>query len=288
LEPVPIGVMGELYIAGDGLARGYMNRGALTAERFVANPYGEGGSRMYRTGDLVRWREDGVLEYLGRVDQQVKIRGYRIELGEIEAVMMQYEGVGQVAVVVREDRPGQKQLVGYVVESEGQKVESQRLREWLEKKLPGYMVPGQIVLLAALPLNANGKLDRKALPAPVAAEVEYVAPQTEVEQLIANIWCGVLEIPQVGRQDNFFEIGGNSLLLLRVQVLLQQQLQRKVLGVELFQYPTVARLAAHLSGASNPTLDRINERAAKQNFMRNKSQIAVRRKMSSLTKANDE
>jgi amino acid adenylation domain-containing protein len=267
LKLVPIGVVGELHIGGAGLARGYLNHGDLTAERFIPNPYGrEPGGRLYRTGDLGRYLADGNIEFIGRVDHQVKIRGFRIELGEIESVLGQHPAVQQSIVIAREDEPGEKRLVGYVVAKGEAKVSVEELRGYLKGKLPEYMVPAFMVMLEKLPLTANGKVDQKALPLPEGRQtaVEYVAPRSEIEKLIAGVWREMLKVEEVGIRDNFFDIGGHSLLLLRVHGRLEQLLERKLTLVELFQYPTISRLAEHLTWGAEPFLQGIRERAERQ------------------------
>src|SRR5205085_1771654 len=251
LRPVPIGVPGELYLAGDQVARGYLGRPGLTAERFVANPFGEPGSRMYMTGDVVRWSPDGVLEYLGRADDQVKIRGFRIELGEIESALLDHpEGAGAV-VIARADEPGRKRLVAYLAAAAGSAVPAvPDLRAYLARTLPDYMVPSAFVVLDELPLSPNGKLDRRALPAPEVGAVAgagYVAPRTDAEWTLAGIWAEVLGVDQVGVEDNFFELGGDSILSIRVISRLRAAFAVELSPRALFTTPTVAGLAAALA-----------------------------------------
>lgn len=246
LQPVPVGVAGELHIAGAGLARGYVNRPELTAERFVEDPFcARPGARMYKTGDLARWMPDGNIEFLGRNDHQVKIRGFRIELGEIETRLTEHPGIREAVVIAREDTPGEKTLVAYYVGSQDFSAES--LRTHLFARLPKYMVPMAFVGMEALPLLSSGKLDQRALPAPdlapIRAESDFVAPRNEHEMRIAEIWADVLGIADIGINDNFFDLGGESFKAFRVVARIGG------IGVtELFKYPTVRQLAERVSG----------------------------------------
>jgi acyl-coenzyme A synthetase/AMP-(fatty) acid ligase/acyl carrier protein len=218
LRQVPVGVAGELYVSGTGLARGYLNRPGLTAQRFLPDPYGGPGARMYRTGDLVRWTADGQLEFLGRVDEQVKVRGFRVEPGEVEALLRTHPAVGEAVVVAREDVPGAKRLVGYVVPVDGLAPAATDLRALLTSTLPAYMIPSAFVVLDSLPLSPNGKLDRHALPAPTATQrpTQYVPPGTDTERTLTDIWSDVLDTDRIGIHDNFFELGGDSIRSLRI------------------------------------------------------------------------
>ncbi len=266
LQPLPIGIPGELYIGGDGLARGYLNRPDLTTEKFILNPLRGGagvnpllggagvgsGSRLYKSGDLARYLPTGEIEFLGRIDNQVKVSGFRIELGEVEIAMQQYPGVTEAVAIARADLPGQKVLVGYFVAAAGEDPTQigLDLRRWLKQQLPDFMVPNSLVAVDAMPLTHNGKVDRQALPQPNVARLElattYVAPRNPIEQQIADLWAQVLNLPQVGIYDNFFELGGYSLLGIQVVSRLRQALQVEILMSNLFQLPTVAALAERI------------------------------------------
>ncbi len=256
----PVGVPGELWIGGVQVARGYWKRPELTAEKFVANPYGDG--RLYKTGDVCRWLEDGNMAYMGRRDEQVKVRGYRIELGEIGTVLGGYPGIRQAIVVVREDGQGQRRLVGYVVTEAG--MDREGMERYLTGKLPEYMIPRQWVELAELPLTGSGKVDRKALPEPQGFGMmrqDYVAPRSEVEELLAGIWQELLGVERVGINNNFFELGGTSLLIIKLANKLEVRLQTAVDITMLFEYPTIRRLADHLEerGASDTNRESVEQ-----------------------------
>ncbi|MEH2235451.1 non-ribosomal peptide synthetase, partial [Nostoc sp.] len=248
LQPTPIGVPGEIYIGGDGLARGYLNRPELTSERFISNPFGVG--RLYKTGDLACYFPDGNIEFLGRIDNQVKIRGFRIELGEIEAVLNNHPQVQQAVVIVREDIADNKRLVAYVITLD-ESLNSNQLREDLKQKLPKYMVPSAFVFLETLPLTPNGKIDRKALPAPdgeIARIDEYIAPRTQSEKIIANIFASVLGVTKVGIYDNFFNLGGHSLLATQLISRVRETFQIEIIPLRtIFEFPTVAELDQKLT-----------------------------------------
>ncbi|HVS52166.1 MAG TPA: MupA/Atu3671 family FMN-dependent luciferase-like monooxygenase [Opitutaceae bacterium] len=247
-QPLPVGVPGELWIAGDGVARGYWQRPELTAEKFAADPF-RVGNRMYRSGDLVRRRADGVVDFLGRVDHQVKIRGHRIELGEIEAALMQHAQVRQAVVVLRTDRADDPQLAAYLVTADGGAPAAGVLRDFLRQTLPEHMVPAIFVTLEKLPLTPNGKVDRKALPAPESprsAAGESAAPQGGAEQAVAAIWRDILRVAQIGADDNFFDFGGHSLQVVQVQNRLRETLGVDVPVLKLFQYPTIRALGRYI------------------------------------------
>ncbi|HVT49686.1 MAG TPA: amino acid adenylation domain-containing protein [Vicinamibacterales bacterium] len=258
MQPVPIGVPGELLIGGDGLARGYRGRAALTAEKFLRDPFaGDAPAGVYRTGDLAKWRADGKVVHLGRLDHQVKLRGFRIELGEIEAALTSHPTVQQAVAIVREDRPGQAMLVGYVLPASGAAVDVAALRAHVRTTLPDYMVPAQILALEAFPLTPNGKIDRKRLPAPAAmADVAArVAPRTETERRLAAIWSDVLGVSDIGIYDGFFELGGHSLLAVRLLGRIAEAFGTDVPLPVLFAAPSIAAFAGHIDRAIEQTDD---------------------------------
>ncbi len=252
MQPVPVGVSGELYIGGVQVARGYLNRPELTAEKFIPDPFsGNPKGRLYRTGDLTRYLPDGNIEYLGRLDFQVKIRGNRIELGEIETLLGQHPAVREVVVLTREDIPGDMRLAAYIVLNQNQEVSTGELRDYAKQKLPDFMVPSYFITLDKLPLTPNQKVDRKALPAPekasIKSEAMYIAPKNELQRTIARIWQEVLNTPKVGMNDNFFELGGHSLLLVKVYYRLCEVVDKKLSLTDMFKYPTIGTLAEYLS-----------------------------------------
>jgi pristinamycin I synthase-3/4 len=247
-NPVPIGAGGELYIGGVGLARGYLGRPGMTADRFVPSPFID-GERIYRTGDLARWNGEGELEYLGRIDHQVKLRGYRIELGEIEAALREYSGIKDAVVIEREDTPGDKRLVAYAVGTGTSVLDEGELRLHLKQMLPDYMIPAAFVVLDVLPLTPNGKVDRKVLPAPEGRPevAKYVAPRTSTEKVLVGIWAEILKLDRVGVQDNFFDLGGHSLLATRLVARIRDDLGTALPLRTVFDAPTVAGLAVLLT-----------------------------------------
>jgi acyl-coenzyme A synthetase/AMP-(fatty) acid ligase/aryl carrier-like protein len=269
METVPVGVAGELCLGGVGLARGYWGRGDLTGERFVPDGLsGKAGERLYRTGDLVRWQGEGTLEYLGRIDHQVKIRGFRIELGEIETALEQHEAVRQAVVIIDEDR-SVKRLVGYVVPRAGQVIDVLDLKRHVRQKLPEAMVPAVVVELAELPLSPNGKVDRKRLPKAEAAKPrvaeDIVAPRTEIEHFLAEVWQEFLKVSTVGVEDNLFDVGGHSLMVVLIHARLAKRFSDLKL-VDLFSYPTISALAKYLERPQDDSALELEamERASRQ------------------------
>jgi non-ribosomal peptide synthetase component F/methionyl-tRNA formyltransferase/acyl carrier protein len=255
LQPVPVGVEGELFIGGDGVARGYLKRPDLTADRFIKHPFNDNpGARLYRTGDLARYRSDGNIEFLSRIDHQVKIRGHRIELGEIETVLEQHPAVREAVVVAREDTPNDKRLVAYLIPNQNDKVSSSELRDYMKLTLPEFMIPSRIVKLKAFPLTPNRKIDRKALPAPgqvpIESEIAYVQPKNELERTIADIWQGLLNVPKVGINDNFFDLGGHSILVVQTIHRLREVINSELSVVDIFRFPTIQALSDYLSQGS--------------------------------------
>jgi acyl-coenzyme A synthetase/AMP-(fatty) acid ligase/acyl carrier protein len=252
LGPLPAGEVGDLYVGGDRLARGYYRRPDVTAERFVADPFARAGQRMYRTGDQVRMRQDGLIEFVGRSGDQVKIRGYRVELAEVESVLARYHGLAHTVVVAREVEDGEKRLIAYVVAEAGQvgtelvdtgQVDIGGLRAHATELLPEYMVPSAFVTLDSLPLTPNGKVDRKALPEPVVeASSNYRAPQTARQEILCSLFAEVLGVPRVGLDDSFFDLHGESLMAMRLISSIQDRLSIELLVSDIFDAPTVAEL----------------------------------------------
>ncbi|MEM7530549.1 MAG: amino acid adenylation domain-containing protein [Chloroflexota bacterium] len=273
LQPVSVGVPGEIYLGGVGVARGYHNRPDLNRERFIDNPFSAG--RLYKTGDLGRFRHDGEIEFIGRADNQIKVRGFRIELDEIETILAQHPSVREAAVVTRESEDGVKQLDAYVVTTEP--TDATMLREYLAKTLPDYMVPSTMTMLDVLPLTVNGKLDRKALPEPMS-QMQYVAPQNEIQRQLTTVWQGLLKVEQIGVHDNFFDLGGHSLLIAQLHTELQTIYDQEIDVTDLFQYPTVSTFATHLQktivqrSETKTTADRQQERAKARQYRQQKRQ----------------
>jgi surfactin synthase thioesterase subunit/acyl carrier protein len=251
LQPVPVGVHGELHIGGTGLARGYFDRVQLTSERFIPNPFStDANSRLYKTGDLARYLSDGSIEYLSRIDNQVKIRGFRIELGEIETVLRKHPAIGQSVVTISVDDTGENRLVAYLIAHPEQTIATEELRRFLKQELPDYMVPSVFIFLDTFPLTPNGKIDRRALPAPDStrsdSENNYISPRDELELQLTKIWERTLGIHPIGMKDNFFELGGNSLLSVKLVAEIKQVFAKNLSVVTLFQSQTIEQLAAVL------------------------------------------
>lgn len=258
-NPVPVGVSGELYVSGEGLTRGYLNKPGLTAARYLPNPFSnKPGERLYAVGDVARYRPDGEIEFLGRVDHQVKVRGFRIELGEIEAVLLQHDAITECVLVAQNDEAAQTQMVAYYSTGTASSIPVNELRSYLRTSLPEYMIPSIFVHLDMLPQTPNGKVDRLALPTPDGERPDvsttFVAPQNELQAIIASIWCQSLHLDSVGIYDNFFDLGGHSLLIIQIQEGLQMELKQKVPLLLLFQYPTIHALAQHLAEAKEATV----------------------------------
>ncbi|HXO05828.1 MAG TPA: non-ribosomal peptide synthetase [Candidatus Sulfotelmatobacter sp.] len=270
LRPVPVGESGEIYTAGDGVARGYLNNPDETAEKFLPDPFAANpGERMYRTGDLARWTEDGNVEFLGRIDNQVKILGHRIEPGEIETVLTMHPGVKHVSVVAQTDENGTKRLIAYYACSSETGPTPRELRQFLQGKLPQYMVPSLFVALESLPLSTNGKVDRSALPAPVFGAADGAsaeAPTNDTDKTVLDLWRRVLRVERVGLDDNFFDIGGDSLLLVAVHSNLQKLLNIEIPVTDLFEYTTVRTLGKHLreQNPAQPSFSGVQQQAQKQ------------------------
>ncbi|HEX4912779.1 MAG TPA: phosphopantetheine-binding protein, partial [Vicinamibacterales bacterium] len=268
-QPAPVGVLGELYIGGAGVAQGYHGRPELTAEKFVPDGFsGVAGARLYRTGDVARWLADGRLQCMGRIDHQVKVRGFRIELGEIETALAAQPGIRQAVVTVHPDASGEQRLIAYAVHDGNEPPVVSDLRTALKDRLPDYMIPSIFQFVEAFPLTPNGKIDRKALPAPDGArprlDSAYIVPRNALEQSIAAVWQDVLGVETVGVLDNFFDLGGHSLLLVKAHGKLRDIAPRPISILDLFRYPTIDALSKHFSqapAAENAALSEVRKRA---------------------------
>jgi amino acid adenylation domain-containing protein len=281
LQPVPIGVPGELHVSGEGLARGYLNRPEATAEKFIPNPFSEEpGARLYRTGDKVRYLPDGRIEFLGRIDHQVKIRGFRIELGEIETALSKYPFVRDAVVATRQNGYDDKRLVAYLVADSAPGSFLNDVRNFLREQLPEYMIPSAYVLLESLPMTPSGKVNREALPEPDnnhhEIEATYVAPRTEVEQTITGVWREVFNVEKLSTHSNFFDLGGHSLSMVRVCSRLREVMNIEISMIDMFKYPTINSLAKFLSqkGVELPSHQQVDDRVGKQ-----KEALARRKQM---------
>jgi acyl carrier protein len=285
-QRVPVGVPGELCIAGAGVARAYLNRPNLTQERFTPDPYSAIGGRLYKSGDLARFRPDGNIEFLGRIDDQVKLRGFRIELGEVEAALLSHPAVRGAAATVIGSNTADRRLVGYIVPAGDHAPESSQLREFLADQLPDYFIPSTFVTLGELPVTPNGKIDRKSLPAPNPTGSRKTGgqtlPRSDTERAITDIWRRVLATDSIGVHDNFFDIGGHSLLLAEVQVQLEQKFQRKISMIDLMQFPNVASLAAQLNHDAKDlaaVATRIQVRATQQRDAKHRRRIRDKQRL---------
>ena len=286
MQPLPVGVPGELLIGGEGLAAGYRERADLTAEKFIADPFSDSDdARLYRTGDLAFWRTDGTVQVVGRIDHQIKLRGFRIELGEIETVLAQYEGVTQAVVHCREDRPGDQRLVAYYTRDSGPVADAE-LRAYLKNALPEYMVPAAFVALEAFPLTPNGKVDRNALPAPDAAggeRADHIAPRTPEEEALATLWSDLLNLQRVDVRGNFFDLGGHSLLATQMLARIEYDFGVELPLRVLFESPTLEQMAARVATACEAA-DQLAMASMLQNF-ENMSDDEILQQLSSDSKA---
>jgi len=285
LQPVPAGCSGELHIGGIQVARGYLNRKELTEKKFIPDPFSKApGAKLYKTGDLARFLPDGSIEYIGRIDFQVKIRGLRVELGEIENRISEYPGIAQNVVIVFEDTPGNQLLVSYYTENPLLEIDTVKLRKFLQNILPDYMVPQHFIKLDSIPLSSNGKIDRKALPSPSferKTNAIYIEPRSKEEIIIADVWKELLMLDKVGIDDSFFDLGGHSLLLIRMLIKLKSHFERELCIIDFFRYPSIRKLGEYLINIENESsaLTKVSDVAEKQKkFLKKQQQLAQQRR----------